>query len=440
MGAMLRTSAWLLVVAIVLAVAGWYGSNWWLHALHPRFTATGLIEVAPPLTGDPIKSSPGVEDLATLAIEQNNNVQLLKNTTLFTEILKRVEVRDTSWFQTFQSAPAGQIPSAIADLSDHVVVTPLPGSRLISVSMSAADPAAAQIIVKALVDQDIVDQNAANDTERAERSMVLQEARDRYVAQKHAVSAYVRETGAELNVNADGSSQAIAQAADDISTLSKLQYDLLITLNTAQDQLDRLHGQIDKGVDPIEVTVEAERDPRVLLDFKTARELKLDQASAPAGDEQTDAAKNLAARIKAAQQMLDDDQARAKNEARDEKLSSLNDQISDVKRSMDAITTEVADHQKRLTDLSAVMTDYLVAKEEEAGYNALIADAKSQLDAIANISMVKNASGVSWSRQPVKPDNPDTFVMSMPPVALSMAIGLALGLGLGIAFASRPRR
>jgi hypothetical protein len=384
----LRANAWLIIIMLILSIAGGYGANTWLAKYHSRYTATGWIEVSAPTRVSPVTQTYSGEDLGALAIEQRTTAQLLKTPSLFSELLKRQDIRDTSWFQQFEpNGPEGQVGAAAADLNENVVITPLADTKLITVSMSYKDPVAAWTIAKALVDEHIIEQNEANNTDLANRSMVLQQARDRYMSQKVSISADVREKAAKLNINSDGSSARMTAADTEMANLTRVQTELGITLNNAKEQLEYLTGQINDGVDPIEITEAAERDPEVQIDQQNLKALQLGEMEAiGANNEQY---KNIQSRITQVQKMYDDDLARAKNEARAAMLSDLKNQILQVNRNLDSLAQNIKDHVAEQQELSATMTDYLVAKEEEAGYMELIKDAKGQLDEITDLAMIK---------------------------------------------------
>jgi capsular polysaccharide biosynthesis protein len=433
------SNAWIVIVILILSIAGGYGVNWWRETYRPRYTATGWVQVEAPTIINPVMGGPATEDLGALALEQRTTAGLLKNATLFANVIKRDEVQKTTWYQQFKDGPPGQAAAAAADLAENVTVKSLPGTSLITVAMTCNDPKDARTIAEAVATQHMIDQDEANRTERNERTTVLNNAKKNYSAQKSEISAMVLASAAKLNINADGSSAKITAIDNDLANLTRVQTDLQIALNNAQVQQDDLTGQISDGVDPIQVGKQADADPRVLMDLKTLNELKLDELSAPPASEPADAASNLQARIKAVQQMLDDDTARAKNEARAELLGTLKIQINQIQRSLSSIAAEMRDKQNQQTDLSLEMTKYLTNKKTEAGYTDLIDSANRQLDQINNILQTKYASGVRWARLPVTPDKPDSPRKPTPPVTMAIAVAIGLFLSLAIALARRHR-
>jgi capsular exopolysaccharide synthesis family protein len=429
----LRANAWLIILMLVLSAAGGYGANRWLALYHSRYTATGWVQVEAPTVVNPVMGSPSVEDLGALALEQQTTAQLLKNASLFANVIKREEVRNTTWYQQFEdNHTIGQAAAAIIDLNDNITVNPLPGTKLITVSMSYKDPTAARTIAEALVTQHMIDQDELNRTEHNERSTVLNNAKKSYEDKKSQISTVVLEAAAKLNINADGSSAKMVAADNDLTNLARVQTELQITLNNAKVQQEDLTSQINDGVDPIQVVKQAETDPQVLSDQATLKSLQFERLALLKSGPDSDVMKELNARIEAVQKFLDDDMDRAKNEARAEMLSTLKNQILQVQRSLDSIAGEIRDKQSEQSDLSLTMAKYLVDKETENGYAELIKDADSQLDQINNILQTKYASGVRWARLPVKPDSPSFPKL---PVTMSIAIVLGLGLSLGIAFA-----
>jgi hypothetical protein len=127
---------------------------------------------------------------------------------------------------------------------------------------------------------------------------------------------------------------------------------------------------------------------------------------------------NFQIHLKAIQQLLDEDMTRAKNQARAEKLDTLKNQIAGIKRSLDGIAKEIDARHARLAELGSLMSQYLVFKQEEAGYDELIRDANGQLDQMNNMQLLKDQSSAKWARQPIKPDKPDGASAAAPPATM----------------------
>jgi capsular exopolysaccharide synthesis family protein len=428
----LRSNAWLIILMLILSIAGGYGANKWLAMYHARYTATGWIEVQAPINYDIVKGGPTGQDPGELALEQTTTAQLLKTPTLFTEVLKLSDVRETEWFHQFQNSPMGQVPAALLDLNDSIVVSPLSGTKLITVSMSYKDPVSATVVCENLIKQHIEDQTEEHHTDDENRAVVLNEARTRYEHSKFDVTINVQNEAAKLNINAEGSSARMIAADNQLANLTRVATDLQITLNNVQVQLEDITSQINDGVDPIQVTEEAERDPQVEQAKNILTDLKFQQMSLSQSGPASNNAKDLANRVEVAQKMYDDELARAKNEVRAVMLSNLKNQILQVKRSQATVEDGIKDCRAEQSDLSLTMAQYLVNKEEEAGYVDLIKDVDNQLDLLRNTSAMKDANGVIFVRHPIKPDSPSFPKM---PITMSIAIMLGLGLSLGIAFA-----
>jgi len=155
----LRGNIWLIVIMVMaFAVAGFF-TNMQLAKYAPKYTAIGLLRVSVnievPRPGE--RETTAGPDL--ISVEQSTQAKMLEHENLFMETLQdpASKIRDTRWFRDFMfdkngvaAADGGQFDLARAKESweKNWSAKPLPGSRLLKLEMSYAEPDDCKSIVE----------------------------------------------------------------------------------------------------------------------------------------------------------------------------------------------------------------------------------------------------------------------------------------------------
>jgi hypothetical protein len=115
----LRANAWLIAAFFVTSVIAGYVMNLWLAKYYPKYTAMAIVAVSPPIQLDPLKVGEAPLDPTILAMEQQNNAQLLKNLQLYSEVLQRRPGRAEPDGLSDRGSVAGHEPDSRGVLHDR---------------------------------------------------------------------------------------------------------------------------------------------------------------------------------------------------------------------------------------------------------------------------------------------------------------------------------
>ncbi len=429
----LRSNAWLIILlGLVSAITG-YGVNSWLQRYHSRYTAMGIIQQQPPVTDDPLHRQAFANDSPSFAVEIRTTAELLKTPSLITEILQQPDskVRQTTWFQSFASSPMGQDQAAKADLMANFSVQPLTDSKLIAVSMTDSHPKDTAIIVTAMVDQFINDQNENRHNKQADQTLELQHLLNRYTQNLADQTIKVRADGAALNINSAGSSDKMGQIELEMGDLLREGNVYQIELNDAKQKLADVNQQISDGRDPMEIIVKANLDPQVQQYRGMLGQIQLEKILGESRQgSDSPMAKGIQDQMSAVQQMLDQSLATAKANARAELMDTLQNALISKQRDLDLIKVRMTELRAQMGDLSNQMANYLVERDTEIGTRELVKEAGDKLIEMGNVNSNPNVSGVEWATHPETPDSP-----SFPRLSFTMSVSVMVGLALALAIA-----
>jgi uncharacterized protein involved in exopolysaccharide biosynthesis len=137
----IRQNAWLIALFMILSVAMGVGAFYLLRKYSPKYTSQAMIRVQPAMRYNPLDQSTGPIDVQGIQIEQRTQVSLLKDETLYAQVLQKSdEIKDTGWYKQFN----GNVEAAKGDLKKNLSVSPIPETRLIQISFSYANARDAQ--------------------------------------------------------------------------------------------------------------------------------------------------------------------------------------------------------------------------------------------------------------------------------------------------------
>ena len=155
----IRSNFWLILLMLVVSAGGGYGINYWLKAYHPRYTAMGKVLVVGLMddSSEGLLRETAALDINSLPMQVRRHASMLKDPQLLDQVLQNAEVRSTPWFKRWAT-----ISDAKQDLVDQIDIVASPDSQLIEVNMTDADPNSCKVIVQAVVDQYIKNQQDRN--------------------------------------------------------------------------------------------------------------------------------------------------------------------------------------------------------------------------------------------------------------------------------------
>lgn len=447
----IRGNFWLIVLSCVLAAGVGVGLFLWQRATNPKYEAIGWAEILrqtrwDPSTGQAVPLDEGQFDLK---VEQRTQVEKILNEGLWTSVLQNNDaVRRTEWYQNFErkagtvtangsqtSTPsAGSVtPFMLAkeDLQENFSATPRPESRLVRISMYASRPEDAQIIVQAIVDEHIKNQQQSTyDRTNAELITATQWA-DRY--DRAIASVKDRMNMLQGSLTSGGGTVNFGRLnikEMEISALISAQMKARTDANQAEAQLNAIQAMIQAGNDPAQVGQMVQMDPTVSRLRAMVDEFDLQLESSKDQLANSRYMQEMQAKRDAARARLAAREAEARATYRNQLLESMRSTLQAARAEEEALTSQIDSKRIELGEMSAQISEYLSLKDELDSYKVL----KREMD--ERVAMLKNAlrqqnAGIRWSSMPVRPEERASPKLQ---IYLPIAIMIGLALSLGVAF------
>ena len=428
----LRSNLWLIGLFVAVSAVSGYFLNYWLAKYHPKYTATGWVAINPPVQIDPLATTHGL-DMMSLALEQKTHAQLLKNPSLFSEVLQdeNSPIRDTSWIQQFKNTSLAK-----QDLTENLMVTPSTETNLIKVDMSFRDPTDCKKIIEAVVDQHIRDQERDNKDAQLKRSVTLTQMRDRYERRHSELADELNDKQMKLNISGTGTGAGRLNIKDaEMSDLMKSKMEAELQATSVQDAYNGLTSQISSGQDPAAVTEAVSRDPEVQKYRQYVNEVELRLLNVtPDFGEKSDQVLKLKSQKELFAKKLEKAESDVRSQSRATLMESARHQLESAKAAVARVDQQIALLDSEISDLNRQLVDYLTEKEELVGIDTKLKEVNDQIDQIARYTSQKDLTNLEWKSRPEATDIP-TF----PKLGLTMTVAIALGLGLSLGDRVPPR-
>jgi capsular exopolysaccharide synthesis family protein len=426
----IRSNIWLILAMLVLSVAMGFVLNWYLARYHSSYTATGLVQVNPPINISTVldgKADAG-GDVSMLGLDQRTQAWLLKQDTLFAQVLQdpNADIRKTSWWASFQ----GNAVAAKEDLVDHFRADVVPESRLIAVKMDTRSKDDTKIIVNDIVNRHLENQKQIKTNQQLERSVMLNNLKTRYQFRKDDLGRELREKAVRLSIDGMGVPGRLSAKEVELQDLLSTQFDMTRNAGEAAAAYKAAVDQVNEGQDLPMVQQEISRDPTVnsLKQQMMIYDLNMGQLE-QLGTNHSQYKGAVASRDKV-QRRLDDAIAEVRAKTTASILENLRQQKDTTESQLKTIQEKVDSAKADLGDLTNAMNQYLTLKDDEATTIELLKDVNKQLEQISQIGNF-DASTIQWAQQPERPELP-----SFPKLGYVMSASIALGLllSLGVAF------
>lgn len=429
----IRSNLWLILLSLVLFGAAGVGLNMYLAKSMPRYTAQGIVRIDTVVPYSPYRPDMGVSDQSVnpvnIELEQRTQAQLLKQPTLMSDVLQTSDdVRRTRWFQSFN----GNTDAAKQDLQDNLSISPIPDTRLISISMTARYPDDAKVIVDAITDKHLQNQRELNRSKQYNRSQLLNATRNRLRLNLQEVQNDIRDKAIRLSIDGMGVPGRLSSKEVELADLIKTRSDLQSQVATLKSSMDATQQSMAEGRDPADVEQAVSRDPAIYQYQQQvdALDAQIQTAELKLGPDHS-TVKALQRQRDLWQQKLDDKKAEVRARSRIMFLDGLRGQVAQGQESLNSLSKRIDEIKSDLGQLNADMNIYLVRKDEEKDLLDNIKQVEQQLEVVAQTQSAQDLSGLSWMARPGVPDQ-----MSFPrmPITVGLAVLLGLGLSLGIAF------
>jgi capsular exopolysaccharide synthesis family protein len=427
----IRTNLWWILLVVIVCGGIGYGLNWYLLRYHSSYTAVGFTQVNPPTSWSPLRPDVAVggADIGSLGLDQKTQVALLKQEALFIQVLQNPnsEIRKTTWWNSF----GGNVFKAKQNLVNKFAVSVIPESKLIAVSMSYRDPKACKTIVEEIVNQHLENQKQISQNKQLERSVMLNNLKQRYQFRKDELGRDMREKAVQLSVDGMGTPGRLSAKEVELQQLMNTKFELGRERESASAAYKAAVEQLNAGQDLPGVNEEIARDPDVAALRSQLNALDDSLAAASDFGETHPTRLRIQRRRDDVQRKLDDAMAAIRARATStmiEKLRSMNEQLESQGKSIE----ERVDAAKAdLGALTNAMNQYLTIKDDEQTTRELLKQVNDQLEQIGQMGQA-DTSTIQWATHPETPDAP-----SFPrlPWTMTIAILVGLALSLGIAFA-----
>jgi polysaccharide biosynthesis transport protein len=424
----MRANMWLIIGCLVVSSVGGYVINSLLAKYRPRYTSMGIVAVSAPVQTDVLHPTMSGITATDLTLQRNGNARLLKTAHLFSEVLSNdaSSIHDTNWLKQFTTAQAKQ------DLMNNLVVTPSLDSDQIIVEFETRDPDDAPKVIESVVNQLISDEDNANAESEEARSEQLSAMKDTAEEQRSELSDSIHDKEVMLNISDMGGASRLNVKDEQLGELSKTLADTKLRATLAQDNLDRINGQISAGEVPQGVADAVNHDAEVAKyrDYVENLNAQISSAEVSYGDS-ADMVQRLKSQIEIFNKREQDAEDQARVSARNELLEAARDEVEETKLAVSRITDEYNDQQNEIRDLNKNLGDYVSERDQLRKVETYIDDIDAQMQQIAQFTKQKNQTNLEWREHPEAADMPSFPKLT---ATMSMAIALGLGVSLGIAF------
>jgi len=422
-------NAWLIALFVALSAVAGYFANDYLEKHNSTYTAIGTIQILPPQSGDPLHPAPQA-DMMALDIEKATETQRFRSEGLVDDLMKDLDnpIRQTNWWNV---TCAKNPEKAHELLGANLVVNPMPGSQLMQISFTAADPKDTPVLVTAVVDRAIRDQrDSVRNKYDADRRTIF-ELKERYNLDLHNTIDDVKTKTAELTQL--GANPFGAGSAKEMELATRVQE--RITLQSAKIEIDNAVATLQQYRDRGEVAPQVQRMVDEDRDIIATKET-LDNVETRLGEIDSEGGKSPAVQQlqksrELFQKKLDDQKAEKTAQYTNEYASSLATQKQTVDQKLDHTNSEVDRLEAEVAEIANKTAEMKSRQDDEAVDREFVKEYEKGLTDIDQLIRQNEAGSMDWFARPREPNT-----RSFPKLSniMTMAIAVGLFLSLGIAF------
>jgi polysaccharide biosynthesis transport protein len=432
-----RANAWLIALLTSLGAILGYVANMYLAANHGKYTATGTLLISPSrvVTPDNPSGSTSFADSQTMAIEQATNANMLLAEGLWRQVLSNSNsgITNTDWYKQLQLTGSQlDTPKALDNLDSNFRVRPVPGTKLVQLSMSASKASDAATIVQDIGDRHIINQRDLQRSSREEELVAVKNFEENVKNRIESARASIAATQTNLG-GVGGSGGRLAGLQMQLSTLSTRRVDMQGDLDTEARQLAILTKQFEDGLVPAAVTMQVQATPEVADLQQRLTLTELDKDSIIRTGKGSTTVAEIDARIAAIRAKLTSSEERYRSQYTSAMIEGSKQTVSIIQDNVRSLDAQINEVNNTIGQLSREQADML-AKQEGIRMNEetlrQIENKIVVLQAAAEADR-KSLATVQWAQTAVEPTS-----MSFPrlPVTMALATMLGLGLAVGIAF------
>jgi capsular exopolysaccharide synthesis family protein len=424
-------NAWLIILFLILSsVAGWF-TNDYLEKHKSTYTATGVVQIPPKQSADPLHPSPP-EDMTAMMLDMQSDIARFRDENLVDDLLKDPDgsFRQTKWWTV---TCAKDPEDARERLQQNLVVEQVPGSNLMKVSFTASEKADTAVIVTAVVNQTMTAQREfIRDKYDAERKQTA-EYKNRYEIELRNAQADVAAKGAEL-AQLGASAFGGAGGPKESELNSRVNERILlqsdkVDIDSADASLKdmREHGQVPPVVQRM---VDEDRDvmsAKEMVDNIAMRLTELSNGGGPKSPAYTVTIQQS----EMWQKRLDDLKADKLNQYTEEYVGQITSEKKNIDTKLEHCSSEIARLEGEIADIATKSAAYRSRVEDLAVYREFVKQYDQHLQMIDQLMRANQSGAMDWFARPHIPST-----RSFPKLSniMTMAVIFGLALSLGIAF------
>ena len=429
----IRANMWLIILFVIVSGVAGYFVNGYLEKHNSAYTTYGKVRILPMVSSDPLHPAPMFGDINTLELEKATEMNRFKSEVLVDDMLRDPDnlIRQIDWWKV---TCAGSPDKAHELLGQNLVVEPMVGSQLIKVSFTAAQAADTAVMVNAVVDRAIRDQQEfIRNKYEADRKRIS-DLKERYDIELIQAQDDVKRMGKALTDEggAEVSSGAFSPKAMELNTRVTQQIELESTKLRIENAWAEFRAKKEHGETPAKVLQLVEQDPEIIRTHETVEALQ-DEIGRIESDSGSKNPKSIGLEksLEATQKRLDDLRAEKTALALSGYEADLTSSQAENKTVLDETNTKVAQLKADIAEIandSAALRsrqgDLTVYREFDKNYDTAL----HQIDqTISDQTM----GSLTWFEHPRVPT-----IRSFPKLSaiLPAAIAIGLFLSLGIAF------
>jgi capsular exopolysaccharide synthesis family protein len=413
---------------IIAAIAGYY-TNGYLEKHAAKYTATGLVRILQLQSMDPLHPNANGMDIASLAIEQKTEAQMITSDGLVNKVLNDEDVRLTNWWLiTCNADPA----KARRSLSERLSASATLDTQLIKVQMTCSDPKDTATIVRAVVTEAIKEKKELIRHKYEADFSRLTDQKERREAELRQKERDATDLASKLFEHGAMSTSGVTQKELELQEKVRAQLDMQRNATAAQAMYDSFMTALKNGETPPMVEERVNQDPNIVgyrQDLEHT-DLQLAQASRQLGTANP-SVKQLQDMRDVYQHKYEDARAEKIAQATDLMKVELTNQKDSTAKSLTDIGDQVQKIKTEMAELGAKMADYNNLRDQQGHLREEIAQDTKALDDMNTMMRNADFTSLDWAQLPQEPDSPSFPNLT---VTMSLAISIGLMLSLGIAF------
>jgi capsular exopolysaccharide synthesis family protein len=428
----IRANLWLIILFVTVSAVAGYFVNGYLEKHNSAYTASGKVRILPMQSSDPLHPSAIIGDIPSLQVEQATEVNRFKSEVLVDDMLKDLDnpVRQIDWWKV---TCAGNPDKAHELLSQNLIVEPMLGSQLIKVSFTAPERSDTAVIVNAVVDRAISDQQAfIRNKYDADRKRIA-DLKNRYEIERIQAETDVKNKAKELtDKGGEVGNGQYAPKAMELNTRVQQQIELQTQKMAVDNAWASLMERKQHGETPPPVAQMVDNDPDVLRTKENLAMIQQRMNDIMAnGGPKSPTMISLKTSLETTQKDLDEERATKTADAMTNYEADLASRRENITQALNQSDAQVAQLKSEIAEIANDYASLRSRQDDLAVYREFVKQYDKALQDLDQMIRVDSFGSLSWFEHPREPST-----RSFPKLSAIMPAAIAIGLflSLGIAF------